>query len=491
MSSENLPTPSTITASKLKPEIIKNFGHPLPKKYENLLHLFVEMEKIVSIKYGRDMRITFDDVAKNVIKNTKISFNETTLAQIMGVFGTAYDLRWDKHRQPIGKAQVGKQFDLIILPNLKNDLDPYLKENILEDLKIKSPVKPLFSPPKSAISPTKQFARPKRIDRTSFDIIPPAILISPRKLQSSPIRKEFEAKDELQLVTRDSFRIVTPTHLISPTKQVEKVYIKRSPLKSMPNTPNRRVFVSDPKPRMGVSLQLDQLLHPDFELDKILDIKSGVIPQMPNVDTPLRTMRDFFGTVDKVILPKEGTPTKEAQSILPNSPEKSTKVSLLERIKAKELALKAAKEQHDPTIDRRISALHFLKQSMVEVICSHFRTSKVSAMNLPTVRERVNISCGPIDKDNFMEYIDVLCNVAPRYCSKETFIGESLLKIPNARTDPKIFVKIIKCIENELIQLNIRKSIKTEICTPGSNALEIAKAKGTSNIKSEVLSQAN
>ncbi|KAI1712326.1 CRE-CDT-1 protein [Ditylenchus destructor] len=161
------------------------------------------------------------------------------------------------------------------------------------------------------------------------------------------------------------------------------------------------------------------------------------------------------------------------------------------KIKAKEAALKASKEQNDPTIDKRISALQFLKQSMVEVICSHFRTSKVGAMSLPTVRERVIISCGPMDKDKFMDYIEVLCSVAPKYCSKETYLADSMLKIANVRTDPKIYVKIMKCIENELTRMNMRKNIKTEVSTPESKVTEISKTKGTTKIKSEVLSQAN
>lgn len=31
----------------LIPEVVSNFGHPLPKKYENLLHQFTIMEKVI------------------------------------------------------------------------------------------------------------------------------------------------------------------------------------------------------------------------------------------------------------------------------------------------------------------------------------------------------------------------------------------------------------------------------------------------------------
>ncbi|KAI1717687.1 ubiquitin carboxyl-terminal hydrolase domain-containing protein [Ditylenchus destructor] len=392
--SENVPTPSTITASKLKPEVVKNFGHPLPKKYETLLHLFEEMEKIVSIKHGRDMRIAFDSVVKNVMKNTKITFNETNLAQIMGVFSQAYDLHWEKPK---------RKLELILQPNLKSDLDQYLKEEALEWLKAKqsSPVKSIFSSQQSLFSPTKQLTSPKRNDRDNIHKTPtksvPDVFVSPRKLQKTPTRKELEAKDQPQSLAQDGFRIVTPL-LISPTKRTNLDYIKKS-------TPQRR-------PVRSLCLEANQLLHPEFELDGILEIKPGKIPQMPQADASLR--------------------------------------------------IKAAKEQNDPTIDKRIAALQFLKQSMVEVICSHLRRSKVGAMSLPMVRERVIKSCGPMDKDKFMDYIEVLCCVAPMYCSKESGLADSRLKIANVRTDSKIYVKIAKCIEDELTRMSMRKNIKTE-----------------------------
>lgn len=120
------------------------------------------------------------------------------MAQIIGVFDRAYELRWEKHRQPMGKAaQSGAtKFDLVMQPNLKNgkfrsffiipfdffsDLDPYLKEAVLNQLKspTKTPTKtPQASPQKSVFSPKK------RLNFGSTDEIK-----SPTKVPKAPLRK--------------------------------------------------------------------------------------------------------------------------------------------------------------------------------------------------------------------------------------------------------------------------------------------------------------
>lgn len=35
--------------SNLIPEVVQNFGHPLPEKYQKLLHQFVIMERVIII----------------------------------------------------------------------------------------------------------------------------------------------------------------------------------------------------------------------------------------------------------------------------------------------------------------------------------------------------------------------------------------------------------------------------------------------------------
>uniref|UniRef100_A0A915EA96 CDT1 Geminin-binding domain-containing protein n=1 Tax=Ditylenchus dipsaci TaxID=166011 RepID=A0A915EA96_9BILA len=99
-------SPKTLTSNTLDPDVIRSFAFALPKKYENLLHLFVSMEKVVSVAHRREMRLTFADVCSNVEKNTK--------------------MQWEKHRQAICKSKQGVNFDLVVKPNLKDDIQSYL-----------------------------------------------------------------------------------------------------------------------------------------------------------------------------------------------------------------------------------------------------------------------------------------------------------------------------------------------------------------------------
>lgn len=175
----------------------------------------------------------------------------------------------------------------------------------------------------------------------------------------------------------DNFRLVLPTNLISPTKRPERDYIKKSPLK-FPNSPIKkfleyskvwsnsllfRLVLTDPAPRMegwrltarkmvfrhilvervrqkhqefleekqswiffsfslksrfSVSFDSKELLHPEFELDGMPDIAEAQLPQMPKMEKPLRTMRDYL---------EIKTPPKEKKV-----EEKVEKIPLLERV---------------------------------------------------------------------------------------------------------------------------------------------------------------
>lgn len=111
----------------------------------------------------------------------------------------------------------------------------------------------------------------------------------------------------------------------------------------------------------------------------------------------------------------------------------------------------------------------------MEVICSHFRIKKVTGMDLRQLQSLVALACGQMDKgvflfdfdnafneyfaDKFTHHIDVLCSVAPKYCTKDAFMGEEYLKVAKgARAD-----RILKHVQEELARLSQRKAIKTEV----------------------------
>uniref|UniRef100_A0A915M4D3 CDT1 Geminin-binding domain-containing protein n=1 Tax=Meloidogyne javanica TaxID=6303 RepID=A0A915M4D3_MELJA len=101
------------------------FAH-LPNKFNILMTLFNETEKILQAAHGRDQRKTFDELSANVEKNTKKKFTEKHLAQIVSLYPTAYTLRWERARDRRA-IQLGL-WELVIQPNLigNKDLSPFV-----------------------------------------------------------------------------------------------------------------------------------------------------------------------------------------------------------------------------------------------------------------------------------------------------------------------------------------------------------------------------
>uniref|UniRef100_A0A915EB90 DNA replication factor Cdt1 C-terminal domain-containing protein n=1 Tax=Ditylenchus dipsaci TaxID=166011 RepID=A0A915EB90_9BILA len=173
---------------------------------------------------------------------------------------------------------------------------------------------------------------------------------------------------------------------------------------------------------------------------------------MPKVDVVLRTMRDYLEAAsDDEQVKKSKKPSSRGNSQFLKEIKQSPKTpvvehgdqTLLERIRSKENALKSAKK--NPDAEKRIAILQLLKKSMVEVICSHFGLKNVSGMNLIQLMPLVVLSCGQMNKKKFIEHIDVLCEVAPKLCSKDSFLGTTCLKLAEVRAD-----KILECIDEEL-----------------------------------------
>jgi len=97
---------------------------------------------------------------------------------------------------------------------------------------------------------------------------------------------------------------------------------------------------------------------------------------------------------------------------------------------------------------------------MVEVICDHYTLKKVHGMNLRSLMPLVALSCGKMDKGNFipipcatnsnlerfLEHIDVLCEVAPTICSTESFLSNTCLKL----SEDFDVNKILECVNEEI-----------------------------------------
>uniref|UniRef100_A0A914XUH3 CDT1 Geminin-binding domain-containing protein n=1 Tax=Panagrolaimus superbus TaxID=310955 RepID=A0A914XUH3_9BILA len=168
---------------------VKNASnYELPKKYQHLFLVFERMERIIAIKKGRGERCVFEELKKNVERDTKKNFTKDMLAQILTIYPTSYNVRLEEHRT-FGIKTPGKKYDLVIEPNLKKDLEsfwnPPSPQKILpSEIQYGSPVKltSISKSPKKNVdfiplsprkSPTKATPKLRQLHLANYDRLEP------------------------------------------------------------------------------------------------------------------------------------------------------------------------------------------------------------------------------------------------------------------------------------------------------------------------------
>ncbi|VDK18197.1 unnamed protein product, partial [Anisakis simplex] len=355
-------------AALLVSEVKNCAALPLPVKYERLYKLFGHMERVVSILYRQDRRITFDEVSRNVQKNIKCDFTRHHFAQIMSVYPKAFHVRLEEHWAPIGGTRGhDTRYDYVIEPNFKDDIIGFMRED--EQLKaaeasIAQPEQPRF--------PLSPFKSPRGI---RWGLSPlkktPTKIVQPSSTTSDAVDKK--PKMEVWRTTVRSY--IFKYHLQQLVRTQHKSFLDK----------------------IGVKLKDEEMnslrrYHPDFKLDEVDDIPEAELPEPPKGDeAELKTMRDYMRTVEDSSgsLPKRiqemidelRSPEKRAALVagakleIPSSSsqnvsteQKPKKMSLLERIRAKEQAKKCAQMMLDPEKEIRKDRYYaFKKASTMEV----------------------------------------------------------------------------------------------------------------------------
>ncbi|VDK45192.1 unnamed protein product, partial [Cylicostephanus goldi] len=322
-------------ASRLIEEVKNNSTLPLPLQYERLLESFQSCDRVVSIYTTQGRRCVVTEIQKNVEKNTQISFTRKNLAQIVHVYPTSYDLRLEKRWNPFGGESKCGKLDLVMSANLTDDLTGYM----LPDTPVKE------EHPLPGVTPSK--------------------LLSPRKKVVNIVPRDpvLDARPRLE-----GWRMTCRSHifrhkLVEIAKHFHKKFMERIGL-----------FMSESE------YSKLRRFHPKFDLDTECErIPEAEIPDVPqdHVDRHLQ-MKDYLATVDNsvslpssvdAVLEELKSPVKKVISsaaAVPLSPRQFAEkqaskpkgaMSLLERIKAKEEAKKAAESLRDPVIDRRVELL--------------------------------------------------------------------------------------------------------------------------------------
>ncbi|KAK6729698.1 hypothetical protein RB195_006632 [Necator americanus] len=414
-------------ASRLVDEVKKNSALPLPLQYERLLETFQCCDRVVSIYTSQGRRCVVSEIQKNVEKNTQISFTRKNLAQIIHVYPTSYDVRIEKRWNPFGGESKCGKFDLIMAANLNDDLSGYL----LPD----SPVK---------------------ADKLPLPTVTPKKLLSPRKKVVNVVPRDpvLDGKPRLE-----GWRMTCRCHvfrhkLVEIAKKFHKKFIERIGL-SMSESEHSKL----------------RRFHPKFDLDSECEkIPEAEIPDVPHDDVEHRLeMRDYFASVDtSVALPKAintvieelKSPVKRivnSEASVPLSPRQFAEkqaskpkgaISLLERIRAKEAAKKAAESLRDPVVERKLEILNRILHGLLRCITTYFAFKKVRSMEMGVLSEQITRSQSSMNRSLILEHVTVLCEVASDCVALTDVAGKKYLQIKN-----NDYLTLEKLIQDEISRL--------------------------------------
>ncbi|EPB77502.1 DNA replication factor CDT1 like protein [Ancylostoma ceylanicum] len=395
-------------ASRLVEEVKNNSVLPLPLQYERLLETFQSCDRVVSIYTTQGRRCVVSEIQRNVEKNTQISFTRKNLAQIIHVYPTCYDIRLEKRWNPFGgESKSCGKFDLVMAANLTDDLSGYM----LPDTPVKE------EHPLPTVTPSKLLSPRKKV-----------VTVMPR----DPV---MDARPRLE-----GWRMTCRSHvfrhkLVEIAKKFHRKFMERIG------------FVMSESEHLRL-----RRFHPKFDLDAECErIPEAEIPEVPHDDAERRLeMRDYLATVDtSAALPKAvdaaieemKSPVKKivsSETAVPLSPRQFAEkqaskpkgaMSLLERIRAKEAAKKAAESMRDPVVERKIELLQRILHGLLRCITTYFAFKKVRSMEMNMLSEQVMRSQSSMSRSLLLEHVTLLCEVASEHVSLTEVAGKKYLQI--------------------------------------------------------------
>ncbi|CAJ0961244.1 unnamed protein product, partial [Mesorhabditis belari] len=395
----------------LKSEVRDSAACPLPKSYKLLHEKFQSGDRILSIMMQQGKRITFDELTENVRKAMKRDFTKKDFACFVQLYKEAYLMNLEKGWMAFGGARKG--WDLVIRPNLKDDLKEWmLDEGSLED---STDSLPLMTP-SMLCSPTK--GQPGGVPR------------SPRKAPCQPMPRAplMDGRERLE-----GWRMLCRAHIFRflLTKLVHEAHA---------------AFLGT----LGVDLKKKPVrLHPQFQLETCPDVPEGKLPEPPKNEGAPKTMSDYMSEVGvaanlegvKRVLADLTSPQKTTRDGVPLSPKKFANKqavdeaksgganSLLARIRAKEAAKKAAMASIDPVKEKRISRIDRLLIGALRTVTSFFALKKTYSLNLTAVVDKMMQTIRFLAHDEAISCLQLLCEISPKNVEMAEVAGQKYLKI--------------------------------------------------------------
>jgi hypothetical protein len=420
--------------ARLKSSVKNAANYKLPKKYQPLYDVFERMERIVAIKKGRKERCVFEDLKKNVERDTKKNFTKDILGQILAVYPTSYNVKLEEHRT-FGMKTPGKKHDLVIEPSLKKDLELY------------------WTPPSPQKSQSTEVQYGSPIKLTS-------VLKSPKKnvdfIPLSPRKSPTKATPQLRQLQLANYDRLEPWRMAC-----RKAIFKYKLL--LP------VFELHDKFLNEIGASKDDFdngeFHEKFKLQLVPDIIPTTLPE-PLKETTIQAKLDpYLEKKEEFVLPANAEATLEQLK----SPEKKThtpngkvplsptkfatgdtpKLSLYERLMLKQKANEARLEPLKVAKERRRNQLELIMQTLLYHVWSCFsRIKPQTTLKLDTVLHRLAQDI-KLTGGELTEHIEVLCECAHTFFIINTVGPHSTKYLRLLAHDENDYRSIMELIEKE------------------------------------------
>uniref|UniRef100_A0AC34FLL8 CDT1 Geminin-binding domain-containing protein n=1 Tax=Panagrolaimus sp. ES5 TaxID=591445 RepID=A0AC34FLL8_9BILA len=413
---------------------VKNAAnYELPKKYQQLFLVFERMERIIAIKKGRGERCVFEELKKNVERDTKKNFTKDMLAQILTIYPNSYNVKLEEHRT-FGMKTPGKKHDLVIEPNLKNDLEslwrpPSPQKHLPFEVQYGSPVK-LTSVLKS----------PKK----NVDFISLSPRKSPTKATPQLRQLHLANYDRLEPWRNACRKAIFKYKMLLPVFELHNQFLNESGA-SKDDLENGK-------------------FHEKFNLKLVPDIIPSALPEPPRNTVVQTKLEPFLEKKKEFVLPAnaEATLTQlkspEKKTHTPNgkvplSPTKfagdTPKLSLYERVMLKQKACEAKLKPLKMEKERKRNQLELIKQTLLYHVWSCFtRIKPQSTMKLEVLLYRLAQDI-KLTGGELTEHVELLCECAPRYFIINAVGPHSTRYLRLVTYDDNDYRNIMEIIEKE------------------------------------------
>ncbi|CEF69786.1 CDT1 Geminin-binding domain-like-containing protein [Strongyloides ratti] len=407
----------------------------LPGQLGKLLEIFESTDRIFALQSSHNKRSALDDI----IDAVKKKLNKTVLikhyAQILYLYKQSYKITLEKPHNPLGmfKHKSSKE-EYVIEPNLEDDLTGYWTPS----------TPPCIKSTKIDYTPTKLISPVKGTSRRSPS----------KKLLSTPVKNQIEAITQPRL---------EPWRLICRRKILKYLLYKFLMNKHDEFLKTKGiVLTSEHKNRL-------KKFHPDFVVEAADDVPEFELPKpaVINDDVTKKTVKDYFDSIetspiklpDSVLKTVEILKSPEKKALLMNkkgsvplTPTKfkeqkqeiksGNKLSLLERIKLKEEHKKRLAMLRDPENEARQEKLEKLEKSFLKHVSAYYGIKRCTSVSIDELTDKLIYSMKSINRDQCMDLITFVCEIAPDYFTINVVRGKKYLKM--ASTSLNQLMDIVK-----------------------------------------------